>query len=118
MTEAAWSLSSQADVGGADGDPRQGFADAVDLAQRIPDRRHDGRRRGDARRFADTGHTLRSVHDFCEGKVAEVRTGVLYEKSHSVVKCDYIWKRTDQWINFPWSDKDPVARREWSVKDA
>ena len=67
---------------------------------------------------ADTGHTLRSVHDFCEGKVAEVRTGVLYEKSHSVVKCDYIWKRTDQWINFPWSDKDPVAKRDWSVKDA
>ena len=67
---------------------------------------------------ADTGHTLRSVHDFCAGKVAEVRTACLYEKSHSVVKCDYVWKRTDQWINFPWSDKDPVAKREWSVKDA
>lgn len=67
---------------------------------------------------ADTGHTLRSVHDFCEGKVAEVRTAVLYEKPHSVVKCDYIWKSTDRWINFPWSDKDPVAKREWTVKDA
>ena len=53
-----------------------------------------------------------------EGKVADVRTGVLYEKSHSVVKCDYIWKRTDLWINFPWSDQDPVAKRDWSVKDA
>jgi hypoxanthine phosphoribosyltransferase len=67
---------------------------------------------------ADTGHTLRSVEEFCAGKVAEVRTGVLYEKSHSVVKCDYVWKRTDLWINFPWSDKDPVATREWAVKDA
>src|SRR6056297_2114044 len=67
---------------------------------------------------ADTGHTLRSVQEFVEGKVAEVRTGVLYEKSHSVVKCDYIWKRTDMWINFPWSDQDPVAKRDWSVKDA
>jgi len=67
---------------------------------------------------ADTGHTLRSVQEFCAGKVAEVRTGVLYEKSHSVVKCDYVWKRTDLWINFPWSDKDPVAKRDWSVKDA
>ena len=67
---------------------------------------------------ADTGHTLRSVQQFCEGKVAEVRTAVLYEKSHSVVKCDYIWKRTDQWINFPWSDKEPVATRDWSVQDA
>ena len=67
---------------------------------------------------ADTGHTLRSVEEFCAGKVGEVRTGVLYEKSHSIVKCDYVWKRTDQWINFPWSDKEPVARRSWSVKDA
>ncbi|MDO8361850.1 MAG: phosphoribosyltransferase family protein [Actinomycetota bacterium] len=67
---------------------------------------------------ADTGHTLLSVQDFCEGKVAEVRTAVLYEKSHSQVKCEYVWKRTDEWINFPWSDKDPVARRDWSVKDA
>ena len=58
------------------------------------------------------------MQEFCEGKVAEVRTAVLYEKSHSVVKCDYVWKRTDQWINFPWSDKDPVAKRNWSVKDA
>ena len=67
---------------------------------------------------ADTGHTLASVQEFCSGKVAEVRTGVLYEKSHSVVKCDYVWKRTDHWINFPWSDKPPVATREWSVADA
>ena len=67
---------------------------------------------------ADTGHTLRSVQAFCAGKVGEVRTAVLYEKSHSVVQCDYVWKRTDQWINFPWSDKDPVAKRDWSVKDA
>ena len=56
---------------------------------------------------ADTGHTLKSVHDFCAGKVGEVRTAVIYEKSHSVVQCDYVWKRTDLWINFPWSDKPP-----------
>ena len=67
---------------------------------------------------ADTGHTLKSVEDFCEGKVGEVRTAVIYEKSHSVVKCDYVWKRTDLWINFPWSDKPPVAKRDWSVADA
>ena len=67
---------------------------------------------------ADTGHTLRSVQQFCEGKVGEVRTCVLYEKSHSLVRCDYVWKKTDQWINFPWSDKEPVAKRVWSVKDA
>ena len=67
---------------------------------------------------ADTGHTLKSVEEFCEGKVGEVQTACIYEKSHSVVKCDYVWKRTDEWINFPWSDKDPVAKRDWAVKDA
>ena len=67
---------------------------------------------------ADTGHTLKSVEEFCEGKVGEVRTACIYEKSHSVVKCDYVWKRTDEWINFPWSDKEPVAKRTWAVKDA
>jgi uncharacterized protein len=67
---------------------------------------------------ADTGHTLRSVELFCEGKVGDVRTCVIYEKPHSVVKCDYVWRRTDRWINFPWSDKPPVAKRDWHVADA
>jgi hypoxanthine phosphoribosyltransferase len=67
---------------------------------------------------ADTGHTLRSVELFCEGKVGDVRTCVIYEKPHSVVKCDYVWRRTNLWINFPWSDKPPVAKRDWSVADA
>ncbi len=67
---------------------------------------------------ADTGHTLLSVQEFCAGKVAEVRTACLYEKGHSLVKCEYVWKHTDSWINFPWSDKPPVADREWSVEDA
>ena len=67
---------------------------------------------------ADTGHTLKSVHDFCAGKVGEVRTAVIYEKSHSVVQCDYVWKKTDLWINFPWSDKPPVVEREGIVADA
>lgn len=67
---------------------------------------------------ADTGHTLLSVEKFCDGKVGEVRTAVIYEKAQSVVKCDYVWKRTNLWINFPWSDQDPVAKREWDVRDA
>lgn len=61
---------------------------------------------------ADTGHTLKMVHDFCVPRVAEVRTAVLYEKSHSLVKCDYVWKRTDEWINFPWSTEAPVVNAE------
>jgi hypoxanthine phosphoribosyltransferase len=57
---------------------------------------------------ADTGGTLQVVHDFCQGKVAEVRTAVLYEKPRSLVKCDYVWRRTERWITFPWSADDPL----------
>jgi hypoxanthine phosphoribosyltransferase len=59
---------------------------------------------------ADTGETLRTVHEFCAGKVAEVRSAVLYEKSRSLVKCEYVWRRTDRWIVFPWSAEDPVLQ--------
>ena len=58
---------------------------------------------------ADTGKTLKLVQDFCVGKVAEVRTAVLYEKPRSIVQCEYVWKSTDMWIEFPWSDKPPIA---------
>jgi uncharacterized protein len=57
---------------------------------------------------ADTGKTLRLVRDFCEGKVADVRCAVLYQKSHSQVDCEYVWKHTDRWINFPWSTEAPI----------
>src|SRR5919198_7422 len=59
---------------------------------------------------ADTGATLALVKDFCEGKVAEVRCAVLYEKPRSRVKCEYVWRRTDRWIVFPWSAEAPVDR--------
>ncbi|GAA4454245.1 phosphoribosyltransferase [Phytohabitans houttuyneae] len=52
---------------------------------------------------ADTGATLKLVHDFCRDHVAEVRCAVLYEKPHTSVRCEYVWKHTDRWINFPWS---------------
>ena len=59
---------------------------------------------------ADTGETLRLVREFCAGKVAEVRCAVLYEKPPSVVKCEYVWRRTDRWIDFPWSAQAPVTQ--------
>ena len=58
---------------------------------------------------ADTGETLALVKEFCAGKVAEVRCAVLYEKPRSLVPCEYVWKRTDLWIDFPWSSQAPVA---------
>jgi hypoxanthine phosphoribosyltransferase len=58
---------------------------------------------------ADTGATLALVKDFCRGKVAEVRCAVLYEKPRSTVRCEYVWRRTDRWITFPWSADEPVG---------
>ncbi|THA25335.1 phosphoribosyltransferase [Streptomyces sp. RKND-216] len=67
---------------------------------------------------ADTGRTLKLVHDFCAEHVADVRTAVIYEKPQSVVKCAYVWKRTEAWIEFPWSVQQPVVRRAGQVRDA
>ena len=58
---------------------------------------------------ADTGRTLALVSEFCAEHVAEVRTAVLYKKPHSVVPCDYVWRRTDRWIEFPWSAPAAVS---------
>jgi len=58
---------------------------------------------------ADTGKTIELVHSFVKDHVADVRTAVIYEKSQSLVKCDYVWRRTDRWIDFPWSSEDPVV---------
>ena len=57
---------------------------------------------------ADTGETLKLVKQFCADKVGEVRCAVLYEKPRSAVRCEYVWRRTDQWITFPWSADEPV----------
>ncbi|RBY92345.1 phosphoribosyltransferase [Blastococcus sp. TBT05-19] len=60
---------------------------------------------------ADTGKTLELVRNFCAGYVADVRTAVVYEKPGSLVQCDYVWRRTDRWIDFPWSAEPPIRRR-------
>jgi hypoxanthine phosphoribosyltransferase len=58
---------------------------------------------------ADTGRTLALARDFCAEHVDDVRTAVLYEKPHSVVRADFVWRRTDKWINFPWSTPAAVT---------
>ena len=61
---------------------------------------------------ADTGRTLALVKDFCADRVAGVRAAVLYEKSRSIVRSEYVWRRTDRWIVFPWSALPPVEPAE------
>lgn len=60
---------------------------------------------------ADTGATLKLVREFCGEYVSEVRSAVLFEKSHSVEKPDYSWRHTDKWIEFPWSTLPQVTVR-------
>jgi len=58
---------------------------------------------------ADTGATLALVKDFLADRVAETRCAVLYEKPRTTVACEYVWRRTDLWIDFPWSVAAPVT---------
>ena len=66
---------------------------------------------------ADTGETLRMVRDFADRIALESRVAVLYEKPRSIIACDYVWKRTDRWISFPWSSQPPLVKRSAAVKD-
>lgn len=57
---------------------------------------------------ADSGETLALVRRLLTEHCAEVRTAVLYGKPRSVIDPDYVWRRTDRWITFPWSALPPV----------
>jgi len=58
---------------------------------------------------ADTGETLALVQRLMEQHCAEARTAVLYAKPRSIIDPDYVWRRTDCWITFPWSALPPVV---------
>jgi uncharacterized protein len=57
---------------------------------------------------ADTGATLRLVREFCAEHVAEDRCAVVYQKPESTIDCEYVWRRTDRWIDFPWTNAGSV----------
>ena len=59
---------------------------------------------------ADSGRTMKLVLEILREQGAEVRSAVLYEKSVSVVKPDYTWRHTDEWIVFHWSAEPPVTK--------
>ncbi len=58
---------------------------------------------------SDSGRTLAMVVQLLEVGGAEVRTGVLYTKPGTAHEPHYSWRRTDQWITFPWSALPPVT---------
>ena len=62
----------------------------------------------------DTGATLQLVHKVIDDQVGEARCAVLYQKPRSVIDCEYVFRRTDLWINFPWLTEAPVCSPEES----
>jgi hypoxanthine phosphoribosyltransferase len=58
---------------------------------------------------ADSGRTLALVLELLREHGAECRSAVIYAKSRSEVDPDYVWRRTDEWIVFPWSAQPPVT---------
>lgn len=63
---------------------------------------------------ADTGGTMGSVLAYLDEVAEDVRVAVLYQKPHSTIDCQYVWRSTDEWITFPWSDKPPLVDRSFS----
>ena len=59
---------------------------------------------------ADTGETLALVTELMSQHAGEVRTVTLFAKPRSIIDPDYVWRRTDKWITFPWSALPPVTR--------
>ena len=57
-------------------------------------------------RFLDIEST---AQHFVAGNVGSVKAAVLYEKPRSVINCEYVSRRTDKWINFPWSSEPPIV---------
>jgi hypoxanthine phosphoribosyltransferase len=57
---------------------------------------------------ADSGRTLALVLQLLQAGGGEVRTVCLYAKPSTVLEPDYVWRRTDRWIMFPWSSEGPV----------
>lgn len=58
---------------------------------------------------ADSGATLSLVRDLTREVAEEVRCAVLYEKLATSAACEYVWRRTTDWIEFPWAPLPKVT---------
>lgn len=64
---------------------------------------------------ADSGRTLAMVLELLRKYHTETRSAVLYAKPTTVIEPDYVWRRTDRWIVFPWSAEPPVTASEQAI---
>ncbi|MCR8669812.1 phosphoribosyltransferase [Agrococcus sp. HG114] len=90
-------------------DVHQTLPDPVLLAPMLDGESVRGKRLLVVDDVADSGRTLALVLELLRGMGAEARSAVLYAKSASIVSPDFVWKRTDEWIVFPWSAQPPVT---------
>lgn len=68
----------------------------------------DGRRVLLVDDVADSGRTLDLAVRLLADGGAEVRSVTIYTKPTTIIEPDYSWKRTDRWIDFPWSASGSV----------
>lgn len=90
-------------------DVNQTLPDPILLAPQLDTESVMGRKLLVVDDVADSGKTLGLVIKLLRGFGAEVRSAVLYAKPRTIVDPDYVWRRTDQWIVFPWSAEPPVT---------
>ena len=91
---------------------------AEDSAKLGPKARRRIAREGERRRLHVSAVTFWELEMLVQAKrlrlardLGEVRCAVLYEKPRSEVHCEYVWRRTDRWIDFPWSAEPPIPER-------
>jgi hypoxanthine phosphoribosyltransferase len=58
---------------------------------------------------SDSGRTLDLAVKLLTREGVTVRTVCLYSKPRTVLEPDFVWRRTDKWIVFPWSALPPVT---------
>ncbi|MET1044395.1 MAG: phosphoribosyltransferase [Microbacteriaceae bacterium] len=58
---------------------------------------------------SDSGRTLAMVIQLLGESGADVRSVCLYSKPGTVQEPDYVWRRTPNWVTFPWSALPPVG---------
>ena len=58
---------------------------------------------------ADSGRTIELVYTFIKDQVEDARSAVIYEKPRSLIKCDYVWKRTDRGSTSPGAARHPSS---------
>ena len=61
---------------------------------------------------ADSGRTLALAVQMLKDAGADVRSVCIYTKPGSVATPDYSWRKTDRWIDFPWSARGMVTEED------